>query len=210
MTEHEFQYTKTQGILMVLLVCFVTFMLIIGIGVYLKLQKIVTYIITPIVTILVYQLLKKNTFGYCVAKISDTKVDFNFYKNLRTINFDDITSFKAYYGNNATVLYLKNTADNFKIYANNFCNRKSFDSFCQDIIIQLDKYKSNDNPQIIHAGSVFATNGMLYFLIIATSIYLLGFLFETDELKLYIGVGGGFYLLVMWVAYFNKRDLKSK
>lgn len=210
MEEYQFQYTKTTGTLIVLLVCFIVFIITIGVGVYLKLQEVLIFIIAPIVIILLYKFLKKNTYSYCVAKISDTKVDFNFDNGLRTINFDDIISFKAYYGNNGTVLYLKNGVDNFKLYANNFCDRKSFDTFCQDIITQLDKYKTTNNTDIIHQGSIFATRGMFYFLIIATLIYLLGFFFDTQELKLYIGLGGGFYLLIMWIAFFNKRDLKSK
>lgn len=211
MKQYQFQYTKTKGGLIVLLACFVGMVIIIGIGVHFKLQKdILIYIITPVAVIAIFKLLKKNTFGNCVAQLSDTKVDFNFDEQLRTINFADILSFKAYYGNNGTTLYLKNTTDNFKLFANNFCDRKSFDIFCKDIIIQLDKYKSADNPNIIHEGSIFATKGMLYFIFIATLIYLLAFFIENKEASLYIGIGGGFYLLVMWIAYFNKRDLKNK
>ena len=33
---------------------------------------------------------------------------------------------------------------------------------------------------------------------------------DNKEASLYIGIGGGFYLLVMWIAYFNKRTLKNK
>jgi hypothetical protein len=211
MREYQFQYTKTKGGLIVLLACFIGMAIIIGIGVHFKLQKnILIYIITPVAVVAIFKLLKKNTFGNCIAQLSDTKVEFNFDEQLRTINFDDILSFKTYYGNNATVLYLKDNTYNFKLYANNFCDRKSFDVFCKDIIIQLDKYKSADHPNIIHEGSVFATKGMLYFLSIATLIYLLAFFVETKEASLYVGIGGGFYLLVMWFAYFNKRNSKSK
>ena len=210
MREYQFQYTKPTGTLLVLLICFASFMIAMGVGIYFKMQKFFVLVIGIVTIIVVYKLLKKYTFDYCVATINDTSVEFNFEGKLRTIDFDDLISFKVYYGNKATVLYLKNTTDNFKLYANNFCDRKNFNSFCEDIIIRLDKYKTNNNANIIQEGSVFATKGMLYFLSIATLIYLLAFLIENKEASLYIGIGGGFYLLVMWFAYFNKRELKSK
>lgn len=210
MREYQFQYTKTTGTLLVLLACFAIFIITIVLAAHFKMQEIFIYIIVIINIIVVYKLLKKYTFGNCVATISDTNVEFNFGRNLRVINFNDLISFKAYYGNKGTVLHLNNSTDNFRLYANNYCDRKSFDVFCKEIIIQLDKYKSADHANIIHKGSVFATKGMLYFLSTSTLIYLLAFLVENKEVRLYVGIGGGFYLLFMWVAYFNKRDLKSK
>ncbi|MEO7488430.1 MAG: hypothetical protein ABIU77_15065 [Ferruginibacter sp.] len=210
MKEYQFQYTKTTSTVVVLLACFVSLVITTGLGIHFKMQEMIIYIIGIIMIVVVYKLLKRYTFGNCVAIINDINVEFDFGENPRIINFDDLISFKVYYGNKATVLYLSNTTDNFKLYANNYCDRKSFDVFCQDIIIQLDKYKSHDHPNIIHKGSVFTTKGMLYFLSIATLIYLLAFFIENKEASLYIGIGGGFYLLLMWFAYFNKRDLKSK
>ena len=211
MQDYQFQYTKKKASLIVFLACFVAPMIAIYITeILLKLPEVATFIIATITIISLYQLLKKNTFGTCNAKITDTKVEFDFENTSRIIEFNDIISFKAYYGNKATILYLKNATDNFKLYANNFCDRKGFGSFCEDMIIQLDKYKSTVNPNVIHEGSVFATKGMLYFLSIATFIYLLAFFVENKEARLYIGICGGFYLLVMWTGYFNKRDLKSK
>jgi hypothetical protein len=210
MTEFEFQYTKPKGSALMLLTCVIACVIAINIGIYLKLQQIVIYVIAIIAIILSYQLLKKNTFGYCVAKISDTKVDFNFDENVKTINFDDLISFKAYYGSKATILYLNKSNEKFKLYANNFCKRENFDIFCKDIIIQLDNYKSNNNPNIIHEGSAYATKGMLYFLIVATFIYLFSFFVEQKDSRLSIGLAGGFFLLMMWSAYFLKRKDKSK
>jgi hypothetical protein len=210
MKEYQFQYTKTTSSLFVLLACFASLIITIGLGIHFRMQEIFICTIGIVIIISVYQLLKKYTFGNCVATINNTNVELDFGGNSRILNFDDLISFKAYYGNKATVLYLNNITDNFKLYANNHCDRKSFDVFCQDLIIQLDKYKFANHPNIIHKGSVFATKGMPYFLGTATVIYLLAFFVENKEASLYIGIGGGFYLLVMWIAYFNKRDLVSK
>lgn len=185
-------------------------MITIGLEIHFKVQEIFIFITGIITMIVVYKLFKKYTFGNCIATINDTNVELDFKGTSKIINFDDLVSFKAYYGNKATALYLNNTNDKFKLYANNYCDRKSFNVFCQDIIIQLDKYKAADHQNIIHKGSVFATKGMLYFLSLATLIYLLAFFIEDKEASLYIGIAGGFYLLVMWFAYFNKRDLKSQ
>ena len=211
MQEYQFQYTKTRDTLLVLLLCFVVFVIIVFIGVYFKLEEFVIIIIELAAMFLVFRLLKKTAVRECVAKINDTSVDFNFKVTSRTINFNDLISFKAYYGKNGPVLYLNNNADNFKISSNNnFCKTDNFQTFCQDLIIKLDKYKTTDNSHVIHEGSIFATKGMLYFLSIATLIYLLAFFVENKAARLSVGIGGGFYLLLMWIAYFNKRDLKSK
>jgi hypothetical protein len=92
---------------------------------------------------------------------------------------------------------------------NNFCDPDAFNAFCEDLIIQLDKYKIKSNSDIIHESSIFATKGMLYFLVAITLVYLVSFFFETKTLKVAIGIGGGFYLLLMWTKYFieNKKKL---
>lgn len=211
MKEYQFQYTKPRNTLAILLACFAGFIIIVGIGVFFKLPEPLIFIIELAAMVSLFHVLKKSAVSECVAKIGDTSVEFDFGKTSRVIKFVDLISFKAYYGKNGPVLYLKNNLDNFKISANNnYCKTDNFKSFCQDIIIKLDGYKNKSSSEIIHEGSIFATRGMLYFLIIATSIYLLAFFMETKELKLYVGIGGGFYLLIMWLAFYYKRDLKSR
>jgi len=209
MKEYQFQYTKTSGTLLVLMICFAVFIITILIGVSLKIQEILIMGIELVLMILLFQFLKKIATGNCIAKINDTKVEFNLEEDLKIINFSDLVSFKVHYGSNATVLYLKTENDNFKIYTTSF-SRENFQSFCKDIQIRIEEYKASNKTQIIHKGSIFATAGMLYFLVIATLIYLLAFIVETKELRLAIGISGGFYLLIMWIAYSNKRKLEDK
>lgn len=211
MKDYQFQYTKIGDTLLVLLFCFIIFFVVAFIGFYLKVQEFLLIIIELIIMFFSFKLLKKKAVKECIAKINDTSVDFNFQEKTRTINFNELISFKAYYGKNGPVLYLNNNVDNFKIAANNnFCKTDDFQTFCEDLIVKLDKYKAADNPKIIHEGSIFATKGMLYFLIIATLVYLLAFIIENKETRLPIGLGGGIYLLLSWTIYFNRRNLKSK
>ena len=130
-------------------------------------------------SIFVIQTLKGKIVRSCIAKLGETSVIFGFKNETKTIHFNNLTSYKSYYGSNGPILYLKNNIDNFKIFANNnFCKTDDSQKFCEDIIIQLDKYKDKSNSTLIHEGSIYATKGFLYFLIIATLIYLLAFIFE--------------------------------
>lgn len=143
--------------------------------------------------------------------MNDTFVEFEFKTNSKIINFADLTSFKAYYGKNGPLLYLKNNIDNFKLSANNnFCKTDGFRVFCEDIIIQLDKYKTQNNSNLIHEGSIFTKKWMTYFLICGTLIYLLSFFIETKVLRIAVGISGGFYFLLMWTVYVVERHAKPK
>lgn len=211
MKEYQFQYTKIRDTLTVVLLAMVTFVLSEFLGVYLKLNFLVTIILSFGLAFLLFHALKGKVVHSCVARLSENSVEFDFTNETKLINFSDLISFKDYKGNNGPILYLKTNTENFKIFSNNNCCKTAdFKKFCDDSIIQLDKYKANNNPALIHEGSIYTTKGFFYFLIIATSIYFLSFIIEGKELRLYIGIGGGFYLLIMWLVYYIKRDLKSK
>ena len=211
MKEYQFKYTKIKEALVAISLCIATFLLSEFLGIYLGLNTFLVIAISFGLTYLLFQKLKGKVVSNCNAKLGETSLTLEFEDETRIISFNDLTSFKAYYGKNEVVLYLKNKIDNFKISVNNFyCKTDDFELFCKDTIIQLDKYKDNNNSNLIHEGSMFATKGMLYFLIAATSIYLIAFLIEAKTLRLAIGLGGGYYLLIMWITYSNKSKLKSK
>jgi hypothetical protein len=110
------------------------------------------------------------------------------------------------------ILYLNTNIDHFKISSNNnYCETDDFEVFCKDTIIQLDKYRNANNSALIHLGTIFKSKGMLHFLISATVIYLLAFLIETRQLRIAIGIGGGFYFSIMWAKYYieNKKQLNT-
>jgi hypothetical protein len=137
-------------------------------------------------------------------------VCFQFENNSKIINFRDLISFKAYYGKNGPILYLRTNEENFRIFANNnFCKSDDFRRFCVDTIAQLDNYKkTSEKTDLIHEGSIFGTKAMLYFLIAATSIYLVAFFLETKALRIAIGIAGGFYFGIMWTRYLFETNKK--
>lgn len=211
MKKYQFQFTKNKDTFLVLLTCIVLFASVMFICIKLSIDKSLMVVIELILMFLTFRLLKKKAVSNCTAKLGDTSVIFEFGNEAKTINFNELTSYKSYYGNNGPILYLNSNVENFKIFANNnFCKTDDFKIFSDDAIIQLDKYKDKNNLTLIHEGSIYATKGFLYFLFIATSMYFLSFTIESKDIRPYIGIGGGVYLLIMWIAYFNKRDLKSK
>jgi hypothetical protein len=207
MKEYQFQYTKMWDTLIVALLAIVTFIATEFVGIFNKLNLALTIVLSFGLAFLLFQFLKRKVVHTCTAKLGDTSVIFEFEKETKKINFNELTSYKSYYGKNGPVLYLKDNIENFKIYANNnFCKTENFKSFCEDTIIQLDKYRDKNNLTLIHEGSIFTTKGMLYFLIVATSVYLLAFFIETKTLRLAIGIGGGFYFFIMWTRYFIEKN----
>ena len=198
-------------IIIVILMTIPTFILSEFLGKYLELNVFLTIALSFGLSFLLFQILKRKVVRSCIARLSETSVEFDFTNETKVINFSDLISFKYEYGKNGPMLYLKTQAENFRIFANNnFCKTDDFEIFCKDTIIQLDNSKNKNNLTLIHEGSIFTKKGMLYFLIGASSIYLLAFLFETKTLRIAIGIGGGFYLLIMWTKYYieNKKMIE--
>jgi len=207
MKEYQFQYTKMWETLIVGLLAIATFIATEFIGIFNKLNFVLTIVLSFGLAFLLFHFFKRKVVHTCTAKLGDASVIFEFENETKTINFNELTSYKSYYGKNGPVLYLKENIDNFKIYANkNFCKTDDFKSFCEDTIIQLDKYRDKNNVTLIHEGSIFTTKGILYFLIAATSIYLLSFFIETKNLRIAFGISGVFYFFIMWTRYFIERN----
>lgn len=205
MKEFQFQYTKTLGTVVVILLTIITFLLVEFSGIYLQLNILLTIALSLGFAILIFQLFKSKVVYNCNALLSNSKLSFEFENSSKTINFNDLVSYKVYYGKNGPVLYLKTNITSFKIYANNnFCKTDDFRVFCEETILQLDNYKDENGSILIHEGSIYGTYSMLKFMIAATAIYFLAFFVETESLRIYVGIGGGFYLLIMWLKYFKE------
>jgi hypothetical protein len=187
----------------VILLAIVTFILSELLGLFLQLNNLLIIALSLGFALLLFRVLRGKVVHSCIARLSETSVQFDFTDEIKVINFSDLISYKDYNGKNGPILYLNTQTDNFKIFANNnFCKTDDFKMFCDDTIIQLDKYKDTNNLALSHEGSIFTKKGMLYFLIIATSVYLFGFLFETKALRIAIGICGGFYFFIMWTKYY--------
>ena len=211
MKEYQFQYTKMWGTLSIVLSAIAVFILTAVFGIYYNLNLLLTIFISFGLAILLFQIFKRKVVYPCTAKLGNTSVIFEFKSGTKAINFSNLTSYKSYYGKNGPILYLKSNSENFKVFANNnFCKTDSFKKFCDDTIAQLDKYRDTHNLALINEDSIFTKKGMLYFLIIATLIYLLAFFVETNTLRIAIGIGGGFYFFIMWAKYLIENDKAKK
>jgi len=223
MNEYRFQYTKTLYPLVVLLASILSFafILIVFAIILNKSNDNIAYLFSIpslIVALLTFRYLKRFAVRNCIAKLHSDFVVFEFKNDLiRTINFNDLISYKVFYGKNGPVLYLRNNIDQFKLFANdNFCKSEPFETFCKDILIQIDKYVVDNKSNIIHEGSTFQTKGMLLFLTISTPIILLSFyitttdLIESTDLNVLIRIFGCAFLVIFWLKYFIERSRKNK
>lgn len=207
MKAYQFQYTKIRDTLFVLFGCVLVCFVLIAPVVFFRLPEWVAIVVAPALSIALYFRVRRYAVRYGTAQLSDTRLELVLGEIPMTIDFQDVVSFKSYDGNNGTVLYLNTPADHFTLSANNnFCDTEAFESFCADVIAQLDQYKEKDNRALVHEGSVYATNGFLCFLIAATAAYLLAFAIEPPGVRPYIGTWGGFCLTFMWWGCLYKRS----
>ena len=205
--EYKFQYTKLWTSVIVVLLAILTFILSEFLGLYLKLNLALTIVLSFGIAFLFFKTFKRKVVHTCSAKLYDASIKFEFENSIKTIKFNELNAYKSYNGKNGPILYLKSNNENFKIFADyNYCNTDDFNTFCNDTIIKLDKYRDENNSIIVHEGSIYTTKGMLYFLILTTSIYFLAFFLETKALKIAIGISGGFFFFIMWTKYIIENN----
>lgn len=210
MEQYQFQYTKPGRSAVVGLICMAIIFSSIGVGKRLKLNILIIEGGVLIIAILVFLLVRKMAVFDCTATIKNDCIEFDFGTFVKTFYFTDLISFKAYYGKNVSVLYLNIVTEKFKIYANDyFCKREALENFCHVIIAKLDAYRIAQKPELIHEGSIYATKKMFYFLLIITFAYLIGFFFESESLRVAIGIRVGGGLAALWFLYFVRRNQKS-
>jgi len=211
MKVYQFEYTGMQDTLAVVVLAMLMFVLFVVLGAILYLNIVLTIVLSLSLAFLMFRLLKGKAVRTCTANFNDISVCFEFEKENKTIYFDELTSYKVYYGKNGPILYLNSNVDHFQLFTNsNFCKTDGFILFCEDLLKTLDAFKNTRKPGLIRNHSIFATKSMLYFLILATVIYLGSFLIETNKQKIVIGIVGGFYFLLMWTKYFWERKKPNK
>jgi len=223
MNEYQFEYTKFIDGLFVLLTSILSF--IIAMIVVMKtfdafggeMPMYFSYILV-IVPILIFRSFKNKLGRQCNAKLNSESVEFYFKNDLvRIINFCDLTSYEFRNAKNGPVLTLRSKNDRFWIFAFDYCsNSKPLDSLCKDVIIQIEKYKINNSANIIRGEFLFQKKGALGFLIILTILILLLYyittldLIESVDLKVFIRIFGGAFLIGFWLAYFAEMNRKKK
>lgn len=150
MTEYQFQYTKRKDNILVIIFAIAAFILTELFGIYIRLNVVLTISLGFGSAVFLFQLLKRKAVHTCNAKLYDTSVKFESDNMLKEINFTTLISFKSYYGKNGPVLYLTTLAEKFQLSANNnFCKTDDCKLFCDDLIVQLEKYKKMNNTIIV-------------------------------------------------------------
>ncbi|MEP6713730.1 MAG: hypothetical protein ABJA37_14985 [Ferruginibacter sp.] len=214
MKEYQFQYTIQRDLLLLILACFVSILISIFIGMALfpesKQMPLTLTVISIIVPFIIFRYFKNKVVNICIAKLNKTSVEFELKDSIiKLVNFNDLISYKVYYSTKGPILYLKLNSGRFKIFAHNYyCNSDPFNDFCKDLEIKIENYKAENKVDIIREGSIFVTKGMLYFLIVTTSIYFISFFIETNSLRIAIEIGGGIYLFIFWIKYFIEKNKK--
>ena len=145
MKEHHFQYTTSNKAFIVALLIIATFILSELIGTYFKLNLILVLAISFFIAFLLFNKLKKRVVANCIAELSDTYLTLKLENNIKTVYFNDLTSYKAYYGRSGSAFYLKTKSEKLKISVNNnYCSTSNFDAFCKDTITQIKSYKEGE------------------------------------------------------------------
>ena len=207
MKEYQFQYTKLRDTVFVILGCIFVCIVLVGVVAVARAPQWLAFVVGPGPAIAFFFWVRRYVVRQGTAQLSDTRLDLVLGETPKNIDFQDLVSFKSYAGKNGTVLYLNTAADHFSLSANeNFCDTDAFVAFCAAVIAQLDLYQQKYRPTLVHQGSIYATNGFLGFLVLATVVYLLAFAIEPPDLRPYIGIPGGLWLALMWGGCLYKRS----
>ncbi len=122
-------------------------------------------IITVIIPFVVFFLIRKLAVSNCVAKLSQTYVEFELSNGIsEKINFKDLSSYKIDFTKNGPILALKFEDKRFKILANNnICNATEFRKFCDELELEIENYKKENHADILKVFSFFNPKGKTLF-----------------------------------------------
>jgi hypothetical protein len=204
---YKFQYTKVWDIVIVIILATLILISIEILGLYLNINDVLSIVGSFVLAFLFFQIFKKLVVRTCKATLHESFIEFEFKKSAKLISFSNLVSFKNQEGKNGPILYLKTQTEDFEIFANSkFCKTEKFKIFSDNAIIQLQKYQeNNDLKPNIHQITKKQNNGYLYFLIIASVVYLFLITVLDNNSTAYLFILGGFFLFITWFMYFVKR-----
>jgi hypothetical protein len=207
MKEYTFEYTR-QGFTYILFGISVGILVgcIVVFSVFHLLPVGVATILAFILPVVFFLLNKHRIKRTGVAKLSDKDLILILDETI-SISFSDLKYYYVYDGKNGVVFTL-GFLDGSKLKMganNNFCNVDQFNFFLKEFQLTIEKYKTENQTNIIHLESVFARRQTIYILSVLTFLVIGGFCFTTMPLMILpIGVSAG--LLVGWIQYFQMRS----
>lgn len=207
MKEYPFEYTK-QGIayLLFLLLFVIIGLVAVVLGKLFPNFLLADILLSIIVGVLFFLLNKHRIKKTGKADLSETGVVFELSDNIN-IKFSDLKYYYIYDGKNGIVFtlgFLDGTK--FKIGANNnFCNVEPLKSLLIDIQEEIEKYKTQNQVNIIHLKSILARKNAVYVLSFITVLIILGFIFTKMPVMI-VSIAFTLPILINWIQYFRLKN----
>ena len=214
MTEFQFEYSRQNIIVRVLIVALTAFIILfistLFISEYIGIWT--SIILTIGVPILIFYFNKKRIKANGQAILASDKVTFDLVDNKIVYDFKDIKSYKIqYYHGVALSLRLKDRTK-LRLLANvNFCNPELFSKFCTVFEKTIDIYKSNNESSSVREKSIFEKQWYFVLLILLTAAAIVGLIYASiaDKAKpgsIIISIGA---LISLWTGYFTTKTKRK-
>lgn len=207
MKEYPFEYTK-QGIayLLFLLLFVIIGLVAVVLGKLFPNFLLADILLSIIVGVLFFLLNKHRIKKTGKADLSETGVVFELSDNIN-IKFSDLKYYYIYDGKNGIVFTLGLLdGTKFKIGANNnFCNVEPLKSLLIDIQEEIEKYKTQNQVNIIHLKSILARKNAVYVLSFITVLIILGFIFTKMPVMI-VSIAFTLPILINWIQYFRLKN----
>jgi uncharacterized RDD family membrane protein YckC len=214
MKKYNFEFNDNKFAIRLFAFCLILFLTILFVvTITLKFNFIITISISLGIPILIFWLNRKRIPKNGFATMNDSEVVFNLNGIETKINFDEIKNYQIQIYN-GTVLNVKlKSGKRIGIVSNsNFCNPMKFDIFCKEFEKNIEKYKTENNIELIRKKSFFEQVWIFPFLVIITSILIILVLiaiFKGVELKpsIFISLGP---LMTLWGGYYSAKTRMKK
>lgn len=215
MTEFQFEYSR-QNIIVRVLIFALTAFLVLFISTFLisKYIGIWTSIILTIgVPILVFYFNKKRIKANEQAILASDRVTFELVDKKIIYDFKDIKSYKIQHDHGVALSLRLKDRTKLRLLANdNFCNPELFSKFCKVFERTIDTYKSNNELSYIREKSIFEKQWYFVLLIFLTIAAIVGLIYAlaSDKAKsgsIFISIGA---LISLWTGYFTTKTKRKK
>ncbi|SFA89810.1 hypothetical protein SAMN05660845_0864 [Flavobacterium swingsii] len=214
MTKYDFEFNDTKFAFRLFMICLITFIALLFITLQLNLNFLILITISLGIPILIFWLNRKKIPKKGFATISDCEIEFNLNGAEEKINLNEIKNYQIHIYNGTTLNIKLKSGKKIGIVSNsNFCNPMKFDVFCQELENKIEKYKTENNIELIRKKSFFEQVWLFPFLVIITSILIISVLiavFKGMELKpsIFISLAP---LSTLWGGYLStKNRMKNK
>ena len=209
MTKYDFEFNDNKFALRLFMICLITFIALLFITLQLNLNFLILITISLGIPILIFWLNRKKNPKIGFAIIGDSEIELNLNGTEEKFNLNEIENYQIHIYNGITLNIKLKSGKKIGIVSNsNFCNPMKFDTFCQELENKIEKYKAENNVELIRKKSFFEQAWLFPFLVILTSIaviLVLIALFKGIELKASIFMSMA-PLLTLWGGYLSTKN----